>query len=215
MAKVEWSVKGKEFANCNCAYGCPCQFNALPTYGHCEAAIGYQIDRGHFGDVALDGLRAAALYQWPGPVHLGNGKMQLIIDERAGARQRAALVKIMSGEDTNEMATMWWVYSAMCPTKLPPLFAPIRLEIDVDARKGQLMVSGVVEASGEPIRNPVTGAEHRARIDLPHGFEYRIAEIGSGRTKASGTIELNLTDTYAQFANIHLSDSGVVEEAVA
>lgn len=214
MATVEWSVKGKEFGNCNCSYGCPCQFNALPTHGYCEAATGYQIDRGHFGDVALDELRTAAIYHWPGPVHQGNGTMQLIIDERADAQQRAALVRIMSGEETKEGATMWWVFSAMCSTKLPPLVAPIRLEIDVDARKAHLVVPGIVESSGEPIRNPVTGKEHRVRIDLPNGFEYRIAEIGSGRTKATGKIELNLTDTYAQFANIHLSDQGVVEEAI-
>ena len=31
MPYVEWEVKVREFANCNCNYGCPCQFNALPT----------------------------------------------------------------------------------------------------------------------------------------------------------------------------------------
>ncbi|MCI0431303.1 MAG: DUF1326 domain-containing protein, partial [Rhodospirillales bacterium] len=69
MATVQWMVKGREFANCNCSFGCPCQFNDLPTHGNCRAAIGYQIDQGHFGDVRLDGLRAAALYAWPGAVH--------------------------------------------------------------------------------------------------------------------------------------------------
>jgi hypothetical protein len=76
-------------------------------------------------------------------------------------------------------------------------------------------VQGIVESSGEPIRNPVTGLPHRARINLPNGFEYRIAEIGSGRTRASGRIELDLKDSYAQFANIHLSHKGVVEGATA
>jgi hypothetical protein len=215
MATIEWSVKGREFANCNCSYGCPCQFNALPTHGFCEAAVGFQFDEGHFGDVRLDGLRAGAIYQWPGPVHLGNGAMQLIIDERADARQRDALTKIMSGQETNDGATMWWVFAAMCSTQHPPLFLPIKLEIDVDGRTGHLVVQGVVESSGEPIRNPVTGLPHRARINLPNGFEYRIAEIGSGRTRASGRIELDLKDTYAQFANIHLSHKGVVEGATA
>jgi len=215
MATIEWNINGKEYANCNCAYGCPCQFNALPTHGNCEAAIGYQIDTGRFGDVKLDGLRAVALCKWPGPVHHGNGTMQLVIDERADAKQRDALVKIMSGQETKEMATMWWVYSAMCTTKLEPLFKPIELKVDIEARRGQLVVPGMVESSGEPIRNPVTGAEHHARIDLPHGFEYRLAEIGSGRTKASGRIELDLKDSYAQFAEIHLSDKGVVEQARA
>jgi len=215
MANVEWSIKGREFANCNCSYGCPCQFNALPTHGFCEAAGGFHIESGHYGPVRLDGLRAAGIYQWPGPVHLGNGAMQLIVDERANAAQRDALIRIMSGQDTNDAATMWWVFSAMCTTKHPPIFAPIDLAIDIDGRKGHLLIKGVVESTGVPIRNPVTGAEHRARIDLPSGFEYRIAEIGSGRTKASGTIKLDLKDTYAQFAHIHLSDKGIVDEVAA
>ena len=32
-----WEIKGREFGNCNCDYSCPCQFNALPTHGHCHA----------------------------------------------------------------------------------------------------------------------------------------------------------------------------------
>jgi len=211
MATIEWHIDGKEFGNCNCAYGCPCQFNALPTHGKCEAAAGLQIESGHFGSVRLDGLFAVVLYRWPGPVHHGNGTMQLVIDERADALQRDALIKIMTGRETNEMATMWWVFAAMSPNKLEPQFKPIRLEIDMEARKAHLVVPGVVESSVEPIRNPVTGAEHRARIDLPQGFQFRIAEVASGRTKASGRIALDLQDTHAHLAAIHLSHRGVVE----
>jgi hypothetical protein len=117
----------------------------------------------------------------------------------------------MSGEETEEMATMWWVFSAMSPNKLEPLFVPIDFEVDVEARRARLNIPGLLESSGEPIRNPVTGAEHRARIDLPHGFEYRIAEIGSGTTKATGAIKLDLKNSYGQFAHLHLSNKGVVE----
>ncbi len=106
---IEWQIQGREFANCNCAYGCPCQFNALPTTGSCEAVIGFQFDEGHFGDVRLDGLRAVNIYQFPGPVHEGNGAMQLIVDEGADAAQRDALLRIMQGEETAPMATMWAV----------------------------------------------------------------------------------------------------------
>ena len=207
---IEWFVKGKEFANCNCSYGCPCQFNALPTRGFCAAIVGFQIDEGRFGDVKLDGVRAAGIYAWPGPVHEGNGRMQLIVDEKATAKQRDAMLKIMTGQETKDMATMWWVYSAMAPNKLKPLFKKIALTIDVDGRRGSISIPGVLEAKGEPIRNPVTGAEHRARIDLPNGFEYRLAEIGSGTSKATGEIPLDLTNSYGQFANIHLSHKGVV-----
>jgi hypothetical protein len=70
---IEWRIKAREFGNCNCDYGYPCQFNALPTHGNCEAAIGYQIDEGHFGETSLDGVRAAGIYRWPGAVHEGDG----------------------------------------------------------------------------------------------------------------------------------------------
>jgi hypothetical protein len=207
---IQWQIKGKEFANCNCVYACPCQFNALPTHGNCCAVAGFQIDEGNFGDVDLSGLRAAMVVSWPKAVHEGNGTMQLIIDERANEAQRDALIKIMTGQETREMATMWWVFSMMSPNKLPPLFEPIEFDVDVDGRRARLVVPGIIEASGEPIRNPVTGAEHRVRIDLPNGFEYRLAEIGSGTTRARAGIQLDLHSSYGQFANLHLSQDGVV-----
>ena len=161
----------------------------------------------------LDGLRAAGIYRWPGPVHEGNGTMQLIVDKSADAKQRDALLKIMNGEETEEFATMWFVFSAMAPNKLEPVFETIDFEVDVDARRARLVIPGIVELVGEPIKNPVTGREHRVRIDIPHGFEYRLAEIGSGRTTTSGKIRLDLKDTYGQFARIHLSNKGIVDEA--
>lgn len=207
---VEWVIKGKEFANCNCSYACPCQFSALPTHGNCCAAGAFLIDEGHYGKVKLDGLRAVGLYSWPKAVHEGNGTMQLIIDERADDKQRDALIKIMTGKDTKDMATMWWIYSAMCPNKLETLFKKVDIEVDVEGRRGRIAVDGILETVGEPIRNQVTGAEHRVRIDLPNGFEYRIAEIGSGTTKAIGDLKLDLKNSYSQFANLHLSHAGVV-----
>jgi hypothetical protein len=35
--QIRWRIAGEEFASCNCNWGCPCQFNALPTTGRCEA----------------------------------------------------------------------------------------------------------------------------------------------------------------------------------
>jgi len=170
-------------------------------------------DRGrYFGSVRLDGLRAALITSWPGAIHEGNGTMQVIIDERADERQRDALLKILTGAETDDMATIWWVFSAMCPNKLEPLFLPIEIDIDVEARRGHIRVPGIIETVGEPIRNPVTGAEHRARIEMPDGVEFRIAEAGSGTTRATGQIPLpNLENTHAQLAHIHFSNKGVVD----
>ncbi len=210
---IEWRIKGRELANCNCDYGCPCQFNALPTHGNCEAVVAFQIEEGHFGAVNLDGLRAAGVYYWPGPVHEGNGKMQLIVDVNADDAQRDALLKIMSGQETEPMTTMWSVYTTMCATQLEPLSKAIDLEIDVENRVGRIVVPGVFETTAEPIRNPVTGNIHRARIDIPHGFEYEIAEIGSASTKTTGEIKLSFEKSYGQFAELHLSNTGVVRRA--
>ena len=187
-----------------------CQFNALPTHGNCEAAAGYRIDEGHYQDVTLDGLRAAVIYSWPGPVHEGEGAMQMIIDKSADDDQREALLKIMTGADTEPMTTMWSVFHTMCSTVYPPLYEAIDFQVDVEGRTARLVVPGLIDASGEPIKNPVTGLPHRARIDLPHGFEYRLAEIGSGTTRTGGEIELAVANTYAQFADIHLTNTGVV-----
>lgn len=207
-----WEIHGLEFGNCNCVYACPCQFNALPDKGFCEASVGYQIDRGHHGDVTLDGVRMAAQYQWPGAVHDGNGTMQLFVDPDASEAQRKAVLAIMQGEDTEEAATMWWIFSAMCPNKLEAQVRRIEVDVDVPARRGRVSVADAFETTGEPIKNPVTGADHRVRIDLPHGFEYAIAEIGSGSTRSRGEIQINLDATYGQFCELHLTGKGVIRD---
>jgi hypothetical protein len=205
-----WEIKAKELVNCNCAYGCPCQFNALPTHGNCEAAVAMEIEKGHYGDVKLDGLRIGGIYQWPGAVHEGRGKCQPFLDERADDKQREALLKIMTGQDTDPMATMFAVYFSTLEKVFDPIFAAIDFDVDVEGRKGRFAVAGLVETKGEPIKNAVTGAETRARIDLPGGFEFEIAEIGSGTTKTQGNVILDLKNSYGQFAHLHLNNHGVV-----
>ena len=59
MTDVQWTIHAREFSNCNCSYGCPCQFNALPTHGDCRAVVGMQIDAGRHGETRLDGLKTA------------------------------------------------------------------------------------------------------------------------------------------------------------
>ena len=207
---IDWELQATEFVNCNCDYGCPCQFNALPTYGDCKAIAAYQIDKGHFGDISLDGLTVVGVFQWPNAIHEGEGRAFLIVDERASEAQRSALLSIFSGEHTEPGKTIWNVFAATFAEVLPPEFKPIEIEIDVDARTGRVQIDGFVDMLGEPIRNPVTGAEHRARIDLPDGFEYSIAEIGSGSSKAKGPIAIEFDKSYGQFAHIHLNNQGVV-----
>lgn len=210
MTDLRWTLKGREFVHCNCAYGCPCQFNALPTHGDCRAVAAIDIEEGQHGDTRLDGLRIAMILAWPGPIHEGQGEAVPIVDERATPEQREALLRIMSGEDTVPGATFFQVFSTTFTKVNDPVFADIQFELDVDGRVAHLVVPGWIDARGEPIRNPVSGEEHRARINLPDGFEYDTAEIGRGWAETQGPLRVSLADSHAQFARLHITESGVV-----
>jgi hypothetical protein len=210
---IPWELEADELVSCNCAYGCPCQFNALPTHGNCAAIAGFTIRRGRFGDVALDGLRAVAVMQWPGPIHEGGGRAYMVIDRRANPAQRDALLTILSGGETQMGATIWNVFAATFAQVHDAVFEDIDIAVDVASRKGHVKVAGLVEAHGRPIINPVTGEEHRARINLPDGFEYTIAEMGSSTFRSTGPVRMAFDDRYAQFAHLHLNNYGVVRAA--
>lgn len=210
MTDTKWTIKGREFVHCNCAYGCPCQFNARPTQGNCHAVAAIDIEEGRHGDTTLDGLRIGMIVSWPGAIHEGHGQVVPIVDERASPEQRDALLRIMSGLDTEPGATFFQVFSTTFETVHDPVFAKIDFEVDLDGRTSRLEVPGWIEARGEPLRNPVTGDEHRARINLPHGFEYDVAEVGRGWAETKGPIAISLVDSHAQFARLHMTESGVV-----
>jgi hypothetical protein len=210
MTYTPWTIHGREFANCNCSYGCPCQFNALPTYGHCSAVVGIEIDQGFHGSTSLNGLRIAGIFRYPGPIHEGNGEALPIVDRRASAAQRDALLRIMSGQDTRPGATMFAVFFAMLSKVHEPVFADIDFAVDIARRRAHLKVPGYIEQRGEPILNPVTGDEHRIRIVPEGGFEFHEAEIGRGWTRTEGPISYELKDSYGQFAELHLCQDGLI-----
>ena len=180
-----------------------------PTHGDCRGFAAVRIDRGHFGDVALDGLGGALLYAWPGPIYKGNGECQAVVDERANGKQRDALATVLYGDETNDGATHWWVYRTMSSTVHPPLFK--RIEFDVTStQKSARRDRGRARVHGPPIQSPATGAEHRVRINLPNGIEFDLAEIASGTTKTMASIALDLRDTYFHFNALRQSGKGLV-----
>jgi hypothetical protein len=204
--KMPWRIVADQTGTCNCAWGCPCQFNALPTYGRCEALVALRIREGHYGDTKLDGLTYAAAYWWPGAVHEGNGILQLAIDERATPEQRTALLNITSGK---EGGTLFEIFSSVVSTTLDPIYVPIDLSSDRDKRVAHLKVPGLGEFRVEPIRNPVTGEEHRAIISLPNGFEYKEAEMGNCLENSArlGDKIISNKNSYAQFAAVDWSNA--------
>ena len=58
--QTKWRIAAEEVSSCNCDWGCPCQFFALPTHGRCESLAGWEIREGSgIGDPIA--LRLAAL----------------------------------------------------------------------------------------------------------------------------------------------------------
>ena len=94
----------------------------------------------------------------------------------------------MTGQDTDPFATMFAVYASTVTTMNPPVFTKIDLELDIDGRKGRIVVKDYIDTKGEPLRNKVTNAESRAQIVLPDGFEYSVAEIGSASSPTKGPV---------------------------
>ena len=205
-----FNIHGVEYGNCNCAYGCPCQFNALPTYGDCRFLLFSRIDSGAYGDTSLDGVVFAMFGKFPGAVHEGNGTQQLVIDEAADEAQRAAIRTIIYNEEPYEMKFHWAVYNAMCTTSIEPIITKIAFEADIETRTAKGSAPGLFESEARPILNPVTGEEHRAQIVLPYGFEYTVAEMGSGTSTMQDPVPQSFTDSYAQFNELHINQDGVI-----
>lgn len=196
--RTSWRLVGEELVHCNCDWSCPCQFNANPTQGFCEAIIGYAVRDGHFGETSMDGVRFVEVVSWPGPIHEGDGHRMLIVDEASSDDQRAAVEALVSGAHGG---AYFEIFASVIPNEHGTTVAPIDFEIDREARTGAIRIDGIAESRAEPIRNPVTGDEHRIRIVIPEGFEYKEAEIGStalARVTAEDPLSLDLEGTYAQ-----------------
>ncbi len=136
--------------------------------------------------------------------------VSLLSMSAADEAQRSALLAIMTGADTDPMATMFAVFASTVETMHEPMFVPIEFDVDVEGRKGKMIIPGHVEMEGEPIKSPVDGREIRARIHLPDGFEYEFADIGSASSTSTTPVPVELSNSYGQFANLNLDSHGVV-----
>jgi hypothetical protein len=208
MAASDWRLEGEWLKNCNCAFGCPCDFNALPTHGSCKGMVAMRINKGHFEGTKLDGLVVAATVDFPGALHEGNGQLQPIIDERATPEQRQALFNILSGKYSAE-GTMFQILSLIVTKVHDPVFVPFEFSFDKSERVARVVAKGVLETEVEPIKNPVTGAPHRIQVVMPEGFEHRAAEVASANIRSTAAIKFETKGTHSSLANVVQTPDGV------
>jgi hypothetical protein len=187
-----WHASGTVLTACNCDYGCPCNFNARPTQGHCEGGWSWHVETGAFGDVRLDGLSLTVYADWPGAIHEGGGTAIAFYDERADADQRGALLALLAGDAGGP----WEIFRATYEFAREP--APAPYEVALAGDRSRLRIGDAVELETEPIRNVVTGAEVHPRILLPEGLVVKeLAALSSRRFSVDDAIAYDHSGHYA------------------
>ena len=212
MAYVDWMIRGPKLGACSCSYGCPCEFNARPTHGMCEGLEAHRIDEGWFGATRLDGLVIGARYRWPGAVHEGGGVVQGFIDARATPAQREALLPSWAARSRSRPRSSTST-ARRSPRSSTPSSPTWSSRGTWSAAPGSFVVPGVLECRLEPIRNPVTGAPHRARIVLPEGFEFRVGEAASADFTAHGAeLAMQRSKSFGVLCHVAYGPYGIIED---
>jgi len=171
-AGVAWKLKGTVIVACNCDFGCPCNFNALPSSGKCEGGWTWHVDEGTFGETSLDGLAFSVFVNWPGAIHEGNGEAVIYVDERADDDQRDAIATLVGGGVGGPWGILAWTW----PTVHGPKAVPYEIELaDVNTR---VRIGTSVEIASAPIKNPVSGAEVHPGALLPEGLIFKQGNFG-------------------------------------
>src|SRR3990172_7899505 len=173
MAKTSWQLSGEYFETCSCTYLCPCapsNLTAQPTEGHCNFAFAFNVDRGRYGKVKMDGLRFAVVGQAPGVMASGNWSVGLIVSDKAKPDQQQALTQIVSGQAGGPMAALAPLIGKFLGVEAKPIqFQKKGLTRSVSI-PGVLdqAVEGVASASkrGEPLYIDNTAHPANARLAL-------------------------------------------------
>ncbi len=172
--KAKWSIEADFLQGCNCHYGCPCEFEAPPTYGFCEGLGAWKITKGHYEKVNLDGLGFTFSAHWPEAIHKGNGTVALFFDEKANKEQREALMNIATGKAGG---MPFEIIVTTFSKVLEPQFLPFKFNIK--GKNSSVKIGDKVVIDLEPIKNPMTGAEESVRIEHATGFIFQSAECVS------------------------------------
>ncbi len=85
----DWAIKAEIAESCSCDPTCPCMFGSPPTRDPCEGSRLYDIEKGHFGDVSVDGLQVVATFRM--------GKwVKYYVSDRATDEQLKAVASLIS-----------------------------------------------------------------------------------------------------------------------
>ena len=162
MATPAWMVSGQYYETCSCDFVCPClpgQLAVNPSRGSCTFAMAFQIDRGRYGSVSLDGLGFIVLGFTPEAMGKGNWSVGLIADERASVDQREAITAIASGAAGGPMSAL----SGLIATFLGVESAPIRF--DRNGAKWSVKAASMIDMAAEAAMGINPNATEQLHLD--------------------------------------------------
>jgi hypothetical protein len=184
-----WHVSGTYLESCNCLAICPCRrvggrSGGRSTYGICQGALSWAIERGHAGDVDLSGLAAVLACRYDDDETGSPWDFFLYVDERGDAPQREALEAIICGAwGGTALAHFPWAFKPSRPLGV----RAVPIEVDHHARRGWFRAGDYVTVRvGEPVADPEavtciipghdrSGTEHHGDVlrvsDGPLAFE--------------------------------------------
>ncbi len=165
MAATAWQIQGQYYENCNCDFVCPCvpgQMMVKPTKGSCTFAMAFQIERGRFGDIPLDGLGFVVVAVTPEEMAKGNWSVGVVVDEQASAEQREAITGIASGAAGGPMAALAGLVGKFLGVESSPIvFQQDGASWSVNA-SSKIRLAGPGRDRAESGRRPHAAVEHGA-----------------------------------------------------
>jgi hypothetical protein len=180
MAKTAWQLSGDYFETCSCNYLCPCVPTNLagqPTKGHCNFAFVFHIDRGRYGNVALDGLSFAVVGSSPGVMINGNWSVGLITDELATPEQQQALATIASGQAGGPMAAVSPLIGKLLGVQVKPI------QYRKNGMSRSVSIPGVLDQAVEGVGSPTKPSEPLYIDNTMHPANARLALAKAVRSR--------------------------------
>jgi hypothetical protein len=162
-----------------------------PTKGSCTFAMAFQVERGSFGKVPLDGLGFIVLGLTPEAMGKGNWSVGLIVDSRASAEQRDAITAIASGSAGGPMAALSGLIGKFLGVESAPVsFDRAGVRWSVTAAKLVDMAAepalGIDPSTTEPLYLDNTGHPGANRFALARAVRSHVSALGMSWDDTTG-----------------------------
>ena len=162
-----------------------------PTHGSCTFAMAFQIERGTYGTVQLNGLGFIVLGLTPEAMGKGNWSVGVIADDKASAEQLDAITAIASGSGGGPMSAL----SPLVGKFLGVESAPIKF--DRTGAKWSVTAASFVDMAAEgamgldpnttePLHLDNTGHPAASRFALAHALKSHVNGLGLNWDETSG-----------------------------